>query len=386
VGTAHHLPLSNYLELNLPIQNPKSKIQNPTISIVGCGIIGATIAYELSCLNRFEIAVYDSYQPAQSSTGAALGVLMGVISQKVKGRAWDMREYSIRHYHQLIPELERITGLQIPHNSQGIFKLLSPEADLVKWQQLAATRQEQQWQLDIWESSQILAQLPQLNPQLVGTAIYSPQDLQVDPVALTNALVVAAKMNGVKFYFDRSVHSITASNPLSCDVLMGDGTSITSDRVIVTAGLGSTNLLAPFGSIEINPVLGQAIQIRLPQPLGNPDFQPVISYEDMNIVPLNHNEYWVGATVEFPVEGNMIARSACLEQLKQTAIDLCPELATGEILRTWQGLRPRPHQRPAPVIDRVGDNGRVLVATGHYRNGILLAPATARSIVTMLDN
>jgi glycine oxidase len=401
VGTAagrgtrpiHHLPLSSLsdissidLKQNSPIPNPQSKIQNPTISIVGCGIIGATIAYELSCLNRFEIVVYDSHQPAQASTGAALGVLMGVISQKVKGRAWDTREYSIRRYDRLIPKLESITGLQIPHNSQGIFKLLSPEADLVKWQQLATTRQEQQWQLEIWESSRILAQLPQLNPQLVGTAIYSPQDLQVDPVALTNALIAAAKMNGVKFHFDRSVSSITASNPLSCDVLMGDGTVVATDRVIVTAGLGSTDLLAPFGSIEINPVLGQAIHFRLPRSLGNPDFQPTISYEDLNIVPLKNNEYWVGATVEFPVDGNAIARSECLEQLKQTSIDLCPELATGEILRTWQGLRPRPHQRPAPVIDRVGENGRVLVATGHYRNGILLAPATARSIVTMLDD
>ena len=70
--------------------------------------------------------------------------------------------------------------------------------------------------------------------------------------------------------------------------------------------------------------------------------------------------------------------------MKQTSIYLCPDLATGEILRTWQGLRPRPHQRPAPVIDRVGENGRVLVATGHYRNGVLLAPATAQLISEML--
>ena len=60
------------------------------------------------------------------------------------------------------------------------------------------------------------------------------------------------------------------------------------------------------------------------------------------------------------------------------------DLAKGEIVRTWQGLRPRPNHRPAPVIDRVGKNQRILVATGHYRNGILLAPATARIIGDML--
>ena len=356
-----------------------------TINIIGCGIIGATIAYELSRLERFEITVYDAAQPAQASTGAALGVLMGVISHKVKGRAWQLRETSIRRYYELIPELEQLTGLTIPHNSQGIFKLLTPEADLAKWAQLADTRTAQQWQLEIWEPDQISAQLPQINPELVGQAVYSPQDLQIDPVAITQALVAAAKLNGVKFHFDRSIDSITATNPHSCDLSTSDSPTLTSDWVIVTAGLGSTDLLAPLTPIEINPVLGQAIHLRLPQALGNCDFQPVITYEDVHIVPCGNHEYWVGATVEFPVDGTVVAQAESLANIKQIAFNLCPDLAQGEILRTWTGLRPRPHQRPAPVIERVGDNNRVLVATGHYRNGVLLAPATAQIVGEMLE-
>jgi glycine oxidase len=355
-----------------------------SISIIGCGIIGATIAYELSCLDKFEIAVYDMQQPAQSSTGAALGVLMGVISQKIKGRAWHLRESSIRRYHELIPELERVTGLTIPYNRQGIVKILSPGVDLSKWTQLAAIRTAQQWQLELWEPLQTSTQLPQLNSQLVGHAVYSPQDLQIDPVAITNALVAAAKLNGVNFHFDRSIDLITANNLLSCDISPHDLPHVTSDWVIVTAGLGSTSLLADLAPIEINPVLGQAIQIRLPQPLGNPEFQPVITYEDVHIVPIGQNEYWIGATVEFPVDGAVVAQAECLEQIEQLAIDLCPDLAQGEIIKTWTGFRPRPHQRPAPVIERLGENGRVLVATGHYRNGVLLAPATAQLISEML--
>jgi glycine/D-amino acid oxidase-like deaminating enzyme len=111
----------------------------------------------------------------------------------------------------------------------------------------------------------------------------------------------------------------------------------------------------------------------------------VITHADVNIVPCGDNEYWIGATVEFPVDGLVVAQSDCLERLKQIAIDLCPDLAKGEIMRTWTGLRPRPHQRPAPVIERLlGLNDRVLVATGHYRNGVLLAPATARIVAEML--
>jgi glycine oxidase len=364
-----------------------------SISIIGCGIIGATIAYELSRSTEHKIDVYDLQQPAQAATGAALGVMMGIISQKVKGRGWNLRRDSICRYHQLIPELETITGLEIPHNSQGIIKLLSPEEDASKWEQLATIRRQQEWQLELWNSSQIAAKLPQIvgvaspleNRQLRGTAVYSPQDLQVDPVALTNALVAAAKLNGANFHFDRSIDSIAADSDLSCTLTTLDLPTLTSDWVIVTAGLGSPNLLSPHAPIEINPVLGQALQIRLSHPLGDRDFQPVIISEDVNIIPCGGNDYWIGATVEFPVDGLVVAQAECLERVKRIAIDTCPDLARGEIIRTWQGLRPRPHQRPAPVIDRVGDNQRVLVATGHYRNGILLAPATARIICETID-
>jgi glycine oxidase len=353
------------------------------ISIIGCGIIGATIAYELSCSTACQIDVYDRQQPAQAATGAALGVMMGIISQKVKGRAWNFRKESVTRYQTLIPELEKITKSKISHNSQGIVKLLSAEDDLAKWEQLVTIRTEQEWQLERWNARQVSTQLPQVNPHFAGTAIYSPQDLQVDPVALTTALIAAARLNGVNFHFDRSIDSITADQPQSCNISTANST-ITSDWVIVTAGLGSTELLAPHAPIEIQPVLGQAYQIRLPQPLGNPDFQPVIISDDVNIVPCGGDDYWVGATVEFPIDGVVNGDPEAFANIKQIAIDICPMLATGEIIRTWQGLRPRPNHRPAPVIDRVGTNKRVLVATGHYRNGILLAPATARIIGDML--
>ncbi len=355
------------------------------ITIIGCGIVGATIAYELSRLGKYAIVVYDAAQPAQAATGAALGVMMGIISQKVKGRAWQWRDESIRYYHETIPALERSTGLKIPHNSQGIVKLLAPEDDLSKWQQLATIRQQQQWQLALWETVLISDRLPHIAPQFVGNAVYSPQDLQVDPIALTMALIAAARLNGVKFQFDRSIASIRADNAGCCEIFAPDRSSITSDWAIVTAGVGATQLLAPLAAIEINPVLGQAIHIRLPHRLGHPDFQPVVSYADVQVVPSGGNDYWVGATVEFPIDGVVAAKVEALERLKQVAIEFCPGLARGEIIRTWTGLRPRPHERPAPVIDRVGANGRVLVATGHYRNGILLAPATARAIAAMLD-
>lgn len=80
------------------------------VIIIGCGVIGATIAYELSQIPELKITVLDKEAPAKASTGAALGVLMGIVSQKLKGRNWQLRENSIKRYETLIPELEAMTG------------------------------------------------------------------------------------------------------------------------------------------------------------------------------------------------------------------------------------------------------------------------------------
>jgi glycine oxidase len=343
------------------------------IAIIGCGIIGATIAYELSLLDRFTIDVFDASQPAQASTGAALGVLMGIISQKVKGRAWQLRERSIRRYQTLIPELERSTRLQIPHNHLGILKLLPADSDRQKWQQLADTRAIQGWQLELWERSKILELVPQINPDIAHLGVYSPQDLQIEPISLVNALVAAAKLRGVTFHFDRIVTNI---DPELKDY----------DRAIVTAGLGANSLTQPYDpTIDIRPVWGQAIDYQLPENITLPKFQPVISYNDVHLVPCEHRQYWVGATVEFASTIKPPDPSA-LTQLQQQALDWFPILDRANILRTWQGQRPRPENRPAPIIDRLTPDGKAIVATGHYRNGILLAPVTAQLVIDLLGS
>ena len=133
--------------------------------------------------------------------------------------------------------------------------------------------------------------------------------------------------------------------------------------------------------VKIKPVLGQALQIKLNHDLGDINFQPVITGEDVHIVPLKEQEYWVGATVEFPDEmGEVTAQTELLETVKKLAFSFCPNLEKGEIINTWSGKRPRPDGEAAPIIKEVPNYPHVLLATGHYRNGILLAPATALMI------
>ncbi|MEG4392756.1 FAD-dependent oxidoreductase [Microcoleus sp. BROC3] len=370
------------------------------VAIIGCGIIGASIAFELSQFPELKVTVFDKQPPAQGSTGAALGVLMGVISHKTKGRNWQLRETSLQRYETLVPELEAVTGRKIPFNKQGILMLCSEGEDLSKWEKLIATRESQGWQLELWDVERVRELCPHLylNDRIIA-AIYSPQDRQVDPTALTLALVDAAKLKGVNFEFGVEVEGITELNsqasgiqlPSSIAVNKSCGTGILPvaenfDRLIVCAGLGSAAVTASLNQlVDIRPVLGQALHLLTRNPVGNPDFSPVITCDDVHIVPVGDREFWVGATVEFSENGGEIQANAdMLAQVMARARSLCPALAFASIIRKWSGLRPRPEGRPAPIIETLPGNDRILIASGHYRNGVLLAPATARSIREMI--
>lgn len=376
------------------------------VTIIGCGVVGALIAYELSHLPDLHITVLDRQSPAQASTGAALGVLMGIISQKTKGRAWQLRQASIQRYATLIPELEAAIGHALP-GRQGILKLCFDPEELPRWQQLATLRQQQGWSLEVWTPDQVRQRCPQVQGidaagiPLVG-GLYSPQDRQIDPTALTHALVKAAQIRGVTFRFDVPVEQLLpsaigtplGSQPQTCQQLATSAGTLPTGWVVIAAGLGSTPLTQTAPQpVTLQPVLGQAIQVRCPA-LSQSPFQPVITGHDIHLVPIGNDEYWVGATVEFPPAPPQTPQSpdqppqpdaAMLETVWQGAIALWPALADATRLNAWFGLRPRPVNRPAPIVEPLPGYRNVWIATGHYRNGVLLAPATAQLVRSAIE-
>ncbi|MEO1005385.1 MAG: FAD-dependent oxidoreductase [Cyanobacteria bacterium J06638_38] len=360
------------------------------IVIIGCGVVGAAIAYELSLIKGLDITVIEKNTAASGSTGAALGVLMGVISHKKKGRAWRFRSVSLQRYQTLIPKLEAKTGLNISVNHQGIFKLLFTGDNLDKWHQLKEFRAAEGWQLEIGDRSFVKKHCPHLDSENLIGAVYSPQDRQINPVELTQALVAAAQANGVEFKFGVEVQDFitqTAEELSTCQYLTTSIGQIEVEQLVISAGLGSTPLtLSLQQTIPIRPVLGQAIKLKLNKLLGNSNFQPVITGNDIHIVPLGNNEYWLGATVEFPTEtGESIADAELLVEVMRGAIAFCPGLKQATVLDTWSGKRPRPEGIPAPIIEKLSGYSNVLLATAHYRNGVLLAPATALEVVQILS-
>ncbi len=376
------------------------------IAIAGCGIIGAILAYELSSLDPnspdLEILVIDRQPPARASTGAALGVMMGAISlKKAKSRAWKLRRDSLDRYETLIPELIAKTGRSIPYNRHGILKLCtSLKPTLEKWQTLAAERREQNFQLDILTSEAAADRFPYINLDQTIAAVYSADDRQVEPVPLLEAAIAAARSQGVQFDFDGRVESgLTDSDRLVGIRLRRSSGAIETvdlDALIITAGAGSAAIANDIASegepLNIVNVLGQALHLRPKSPID--PSTPIITRDDIHVVPRSSGTIWVGATVEFPPDddGNglidptpdPIPDPQGLDRLMATAKTFYPALEDADVISTWQGMRPRPVGRSAPVIEPVAGLTNALLATAHYRNGVLLAPATAQRAIDWL--
>ncbi|MGB3558851.1 MAG: FAD-dependent oxidoreductase [Geitlerinemataceae cyanobacterium] len=357
------------------------------VVIIGCGIVGATIAYELSQNPELQITVIDCQPPAQAATSAALGVLMGSISQKKpKSRAWRLRQASMQRYETLIPELEARTGRQIPYNRHGILKLCFDADEIPKWEKWIEVRRTQGLKLEWLTIDAVKERYPQIETDRLFGAVYSPDDRQVNPVLLTQTLVEAATMAGVTFHFDATVTGvkISDSSPQVCQVLETTIGEFFADMFVVAAGLGSMPLTAALEqTVAVKPVLGQALHLKLSTSACLP--QPVVTGEDIHIVPLGETECWLGATVEFPDDaGEVVADEKRLQGILERSIEFCPMLSSAKVLRQWSGLRPRPEGQAAPIIGYLEGYSNVLLATGHYRNGVLLAPATALEVDRLL--
>ena len=142
------------------------------IAIVGCGIVGATIAYTLSQQTAWDITVWDRRPPNQwEATGAALGVLMAVVRTRLKGKHVRLCLESLQRYEDMIPQLEASTDISIPYNREGIVQLCFDPQDLIYWQRTRTMRERQGFRLEILERAPLLERYPELSTaHLAGAA------------------------------------------------------------------------------------------------------------------------------------------------------------------------------------------------------------------------
>ena len=346
--------------------------------VVGGGLVGLAVAWEL--LNQ-GMAVElidpgpDTASPGTSGSLAALGVLMAQVFHRSSGRGWRLRQHSHQLWGQWLATL-RQRGHRL-HRRDGVLLLAATAEELDHQQRVLRQRQCQGISLHVRDG----AWLRQLRPALPAAALgglHSPGDGQIDPGEVLRALRSEARAAGLAVCRD----AVAALERCRGDWLVRcrSGNQRQARWLVICAGVASAGLLASLGhNLPMEPVLGQALELELAEPpqwqQGQHPWPGAVVWRGINLVPRpdlpGGHRFWLGATLE---AGDRASADA-LNALRHWGEAELPWLEQARVVRHWQGLRCRPVGRPAPVLEQLEPG--LLVVSGHYRNGVLLAPASA---------
>ncbi len=322
------------------------------VAIWGGGVIGMAIAIELR-LQGADVIVIERQQPGRGASWAAAGMLAPGAEQLEPGALRTLAETSLALYPQWSAQIEALSGLPSGYWPCGI---LQPWAD-GRGDQARAALDQRQPGLATW----------------VQSATWLPAEGQVDNRQLVPALEAALLAKGVSLYRDTAV----TGWQIEGDQLVGLQTSagpIRAEQYVLATGAWSAELLP----LPVRPLKGQMLAVQAPTNA----LSHVLFGESVYIVPRRDRRIVIGATVE-DVGFSSGNTAASVQQLLNAAIDLYPPIATMPLIDLWWGFRPStPDLEP---ILGASPYRNLTLATGHHRNGILLAPATAIAIRQYLD-
>ena len=227
-------------------------------------------------------------------------------------------------------------------------------------------------------------ELQSIWPGLTHGGLLSERDGRINPLLLLKALRKALAnlpVTGVTAAVE-TISRTGQGQGSGWQLVCHDGRCLHQDAVVICAALNSPALLQPLGHPRpMQPVLGQALKLKITSgPTDWMSWPAVLVHRGYNLIPDGHGHLLLGATVE-PGERSMPEPLQLMRDLEHSA----PEwLRNARVLDHWSGLRARPVERPAPLLERLEPG--LLLATGHYRNGVLLTPATAEWVEQNLIN
>ena len=345
------------------------------VIIVGGGVIGLSIARELAGRGR-SVLVLDRGNPRDATSWAAAGMLAPQSETDSPSPFFDLCLTSARLYPEWTKQLHEESGVDPEYADSGLLFVASTEDAMcrirrnIEWQRSAGLSAE------LLTPEEALRLEPQLTLSLTG-AVLIREECHVTPRRLIEALTGACAVKGVEI----------RSGVRVVDVLHADGRAagvrtstehFSSGYVVIASGVRSPEIGGLFPAIPVTPRKGQILSLTY----HPPSFTRMIRWEHAYMVPRRNGELVIGATNEAAGFDRSIT-PAGVGGLLQSAQQLSSHLADLPIGEIWTGLRPATPDG-LPVIGKAEIEGLVY-ATGHYRNGILLAPVTAASVVSVMD-
>lgn len=330
------------------------------VIIIGGGIIGLSLAISLKKRGA-AVLVVERGEPGREASHAAGGMLVDC-SLETPPALQPLAVASARMYPEFAHELETESGTKVDLRDLGTILFPPPEH----------VHERPGFRL----SALLPAPLNKLEPELAENPAFYLKERSVDPRALTAAALKTAKNRGVDF---SSGDPVTAVN-VSDSHVVGATTTKTNflaPKVVNCAGAWS-GMIAPY-QFPTRPVKGQMLCLAMPT---RTLLKHVIRSPQAYLIPRSDGRLLVGATVE---EAGFDKRTdpATIKRLHSAALKLVPKLRDAKILEDWAGLRPGTPDG-LPILGATSTPG-YYVATGHFRDGILLAPITANLMTAVIE-
>ncbi|UTW05636.1 glycine oxidase ThiO (plasmid) [Amphritea atlantica] len=340
--------------------------------IIGAGVIGMLTARELA-QSGADITLVDMNNCAQEASWAGGGIVSPLYPWRYSDPVTALATWSQTSYIHLAQQLLEETGLDPELRQKGMFMVGVDDADeALAWGRRYQKPMEQVGADFIYQKE------PGLAPGL-DSALWMPEVASIRNPRLGRSLRRSMEVTpNINLIEQARVEALLVDNYAVTGVRLADRV-LHGDTVIIAAGAWSGDLLAPLEvELPVEPVKGQMMLFKAPVGLIN----RVVLMQGRYLIPRNDGRILVGSTLE-RVGFDKQATADAKASLYQTALDICPRLQQYELEHHWAGLRPGSPEG-VPYIGAVPGYDNLYLNAGHFRNGLVLAPASTRLLADIL--
>jgi glycine oxidase len=334
--------------------------------------VGAACARELARLGR-EVLVLEPASPMGQAWRAAAGMLASQIEADASDPLLPLAVRAREYYSRLAPELLDSTGIDLGLWRQGIARVATDEADAEALRRKVSWQQDNGFSCEWLESEQCRQRWPWLAP-VIG-ALFAPEDGALNPERLVQALLADARQLGARVEQDRAVSVETQGGRVTG--VVGERLRYPTRQAVIAAGAWSSRISGLPRVLPVRPVRGQMAAVPWPVAMDR-----AIVYHKDSYLLARDDEAILGSTMEEAGFDSEVT-PAGVARIFASTLTLCPGLIRSKVRRTWAGLRPMTPDG-LPVLGPDPELSGLWYATGHGRNGILLAGLTGRILAELM--
>lgn len=348
--------------------------QSAEVVIIGGGVIGLSIARALARRGMRDVVVIEKNEFGREASWAAGGILAPQIEADARDDFFRLACASRDLYPQFAADLQNESGIDVELDTTGTMYVAFNEDEEAELRRRIEWQRTQRLRVEWLTGDEARAIEPGLSTK-VRSALKFPDDYQVDNRKLVEALLIANQRHGVRLIAGCGVRKIQIADGAVTGIHTELG-FLSAKQIVVAAGAWSSSIEAEgalLPRLDIEPVRGQMLCFNAP------GFARHVIYSSRGyLIPRRDGRLLAGSTTEHAGFDKRVTEAG-VDAIRSMAVQIAPTLERFPVSDSWAGFRPRAKD-DLPVLGSVEDVKGLFYATGHYRNGILLAPITGEVI------